>query len=136
MEMEKDECPVVKVDGFVEKGKQFDIDIVVPEDERNVIYGILRNRKREPIEDAVIKLIEIVKEHGKKERRPVSHTFTDKNGKFVFGPLCPGKRYALDIWVNEVRHFKMEVKPKHESECLKAKEPEKCEDKKEKEYED
>ena len=131
MEMEKDECPVVKVDGFVEKGKQFDIDIVVPEDERNVIYGILRNRKRETIEDAVIKLIEIVKEHGKKERRPVSHTFTDKNGEFVFGPLCPDREYEIQIWSDRVKHVKVcEECHMEKKDCLKGIRLEDCDDKK------
>ena len=87
MEKEKNECPVVKVDGFIEKGKQFDMEIIVPEDDRNVIYGILKNKHGDPICDAVIKLIEIVHEYGKEERRPVSHTFSDKNGEFVFGPF-------------------------------------------------
>ena len=41
MELEKDVCPIVKVDGFIEKGKQFDMEIIVPEDDRSVIYGVL-----------------------------------------------------------------------------------------------
>ena len=59
MDIEKDVFPVVKVDGFIEKGKQFDMEIIVPEDDRNVIYGILKDRHGDPIHDAVVKLIEI-----------------------------------------------------------------------------
>ena len=66
MEQEKNECPIIKVDGFIEKGKQFDLDIVVPEDDRNVIYGVLKNKHGDPIKDAVIKLIEIIHENGRK----------------------------------------------------------------------
>ena len=32
MEIDKNVCPVVSVDGFIEKGKQFDMEIIVPED--------------------------------------------------------------------------------------------------------
>ena len=107
MEIEKDVCPVVKVDGFIEKGKQFDMEIIVPEDDRNVIYGILKDRHGEPICDAVVKLIEVVMECGEKERRPVSHTFSDKHGEFVFGPLCPDRSYEIQIWVDRVKHIKV-----------------------------
>ena len=61
-----------------------------------------------------------------KKREPVSHTFTDEHGEFVFGPLCPGKEYALEIWVNEVRHFKVCAKCYHEGKCLKGRKMDKC----------
>ena len=75
MEFEKDFCPVVKVDGFIEKGKQFDLEINLPEDNRNVIYGVIKDCYKDPVEDAVVKLIEVCYEYGKEERKPVSHTF-------------------------------------------------------------
>ena len=123
-------CPVIDVDGLIANGKQFDLDITLPEDARNVIFGTIKNVFKEPIKDAVVKLIEIkFGKEGKKERIPVSHTFTDKYGEFVFGPLCPGKEYAIDIWVNDVRHFDMDVKVRHEGKCLKGMPGEKCEEK-------
>lgn len=82
MEYEKNICPIVDVDGVLECGKQFDLDITLPQDNRNVIYGIIRDCYKEPVRDAVVKLIEICYEHGKEERKPVSHTFTDKEGEF------------------------------------------------------
>lgn len=121
MEMDSNnKCPVVEVDGFIEAGKQFDLDIKLPEDERNVIFGVIRNDYGHPIADAVVKLIEIVYEKGEEVRNPVSHTFTSKDGEFVFGPLCPNKKYALDIWVNRVRHVKIHTKCDHKGECLKG----------------
>ena len=115
-------CPVIDVNGLISNGKQFDLDITLPEDNRDVIYGQIKNVFKEPIKNAVVKLIEIdFEKDGKKKRLPVSHTFTDKYGEFVFGPLCPGKEYAIDIWVNDVRHYNMDVKCKHEGECLKGK---------------
>ena len=104
---EKKPCCDIKVDGFIEKGKQFDLEINLPEDNRNVI-------------DAVIKLIEVCRDYGKEERNPVSHTFTDKDGEFVFGPLCPDKKYEIQIWVDRVKHCKQCIDCKKHGKCLKG----------------
>ena len=120
MEFEEKCCPISDIDGHIATGKQFDLDIVLPEDNRGVLYGIVRDCYREPLKDAVVKLIEIDYECGKEERKPVSHTFTDKNGEFVFGPLCPGKEYAIQIWVDDVKHVKVCAKTFHEGKCLKG----------------
>lgn len=120
MDFEKDLCPVVKVDGFIEKGKQFDIEINMPEDNRNAIFGVIRDCFKEPVEDAVVKLIEIDNDCGKEERKPVSHTFTDKDGEFVFGPLCPDKKYEIQFWANKVKHIKICADCKHQGKCLKG----------------
>ena len=126
-------CPVIDVNGLISNGKQFDLDITLPEDSRDVIFGTIKNMFKEPIKDAVVKLIEIdFGREGRKKRLPVSHTFTDEHGEFVFGPLCPGKQYAIDIWVNDVRHFKMDVKGHHEGKCLRGVSGDKCECKDEK----
>ena len=121
-------CPCFEVNGLISDGKQFDLDITLPEDSRDVIFGTIKNVFKEPIKDAVVKLIEIdFDREGRKKRIPVSHTFTDEHGEFVFGPLCPGKKYAIDIWVNDVRHYDMEVKCRHEGKCLKGMPGKKCE---------
>lgn len=120
MEYDKKICPVVDVDGVIATGKQFDLDITLPKDNRNVIYGIIKDCYKEPVRDAVVKLIEVVCECGKEERRPVSHTFTDKNGEFVFGPLCPDKFYEIQIWVDHVKHAKICATCEHEGACLKG----------------
>ena len=130
MEMEnnlnKPHCPVIDIDGVIANGKQFDLDISLPEDNRDVIYGVIKDRYQHPVKDAVVKLIEIDFKEGRKMRLPVSHTFTDKHGEFVFGPLCPGKEYAIDIWVNDVRHFKVCAECHHEGKCLKGECMDKC----------
>lgn len=120
MDFEKEMCPVVKVDGFIEKGKQFDIEINLPEDNRNVIYGVIKDCYKEPVKDAVVKLIEVCCEYGKEKRKPVSHTFTDKDGEFVFGPLCPDKSYELQVWVDRVKHVKICAEGKRHGKCLKG----------------
>ena len=113
-------CPIVDIDGFIADGKQFDLDITLANDHRYVIYGIVRDCFKEPVRDAVVKLVEIEYKCGKKELKPVSHTFTDEDGEFVFGPLCPGKKYAVQIWANQVKHIKICAKCHHEGKCLKG----------------
>lgn len=114
-------CPVIDIDGVIADGKQFDLDITLPKDNRNVIFGTIKNSYKEPVEDAVVKLIEIkYGKDGRKERIPVSHTFTNENGEFVFGPLCPDKEYAIDFWANAVRHYKMCAKTEKDTNCLKG----------------
>ena len=121
MDNKKLEMPLIDIDGFIENGKEFDLDIKLPEDNRNVIFGVVKNCYNEPIEDAVVKLIEIIYDCGKKERYPVTHTFTDENGEFVFGPLCPSKEYALEIFVNNIKHIKICAKgKKKDDKCLKG----------------
>ena len=111
----------VEVDGFVENGKQFDVEIRDQKDNRNVIFGIIKDEYGDPIEDAVVKLIEVDKTMGRKERKPVSHTFTDEEGVFVFGPLCPNRNYEIQFWANRVKHVKIckSCKPRKQK-CLKG----------------
>jgi len=133
MDFEKDYCPIVKVDGFIEKGKQFDLEINLPEDNRNVIYGVIKDCYKDPVENAVVKLIEVCYEYGKEERKPVSHTFTDKDGEFVFGPLCPDKCYEIQVWVDRVKHVKICKECKRNGKCLKGVKLE-CDDKCKEDY--
>ena len=120
MNFEKKDCPIVGVDGFIEKGKQFDVEINLPEDNRGVIYGIIKDCFKEPVEDAVVKLVEVSHECGKEERKPVSHTFTDEFGEFLFGPLCPDKTYEILFWVNKVKHVKICAECSRKGKCLKG----------------
>lgn len=111
----------VEMTGFIEKGIQYDIEVKVPEDNRSVAFGIVKDEYGDPIADAVVKLIEVERILGKEERKPVSHTFTNENGEFLFGPLCPNKYYDLQIWVNRVKHVKIcHIAKPHKQRCLKG----------------
>lgn len=112
--------PIVDIDGFIADGKQFDLDITLANDHRDVIYGVVRDCFKEPVKDAVVKLVEVDYKFGKKELKPVTHTFTDKDGEFVFGPLCPGKKYAIEIWANSVKHIKVCARTHVDGKCLKG----------------
>jgi hypothetical protein len=121
MELDKKcESKNLKVEGFMEKGKQYDLDITLPEDNRDLIYGIIKDCHGDPVEDAAIKLVEVCYEYGEKELKPVSHTFSDKHGEFVFGPLCPDREYSLQIWVDRVKHVKMCIDCQKIGKCLKG----------------
>lgn len=110
----------IDVDGFIADGKEFDLDITLANDRRNVIFGVVRDNFKEPVKDAVVKLVEVEFKYGKKEIKPVSHTFTDKEGEFVFGPLCPDKKYAIQIWKDDVKHIKICVRTRTNEKCLKG----------------
>ena len=43
MDYDKNICPIVDVEGVIENGKQFDIEINLPEDNRNVIFGVVKD---------------------------------------------------------------------------------------------
>ena len=75
MEYEDKGCQIKNVNGHIENGKQFDLEIVLPEDNRSVLFGIVKDCYKEPVKDAVVKLIEVDTECGKEERKPVTHTF-------------------------------------------------------------
>ena len=120
MEIENDKNPLIDIQGVISSGKQYDIDITLPEDNRSVIYGIIKDAYDEPVKDAVVKLIEVDRDCGKEERKPVSHTFTDKDGEFVFGPLCANKYYEVQIWANNIKHRKICTTCHHKGKCLKG----------------
>ena len=126
MDNKKPQCPILDIDGVISGGKQFDLDVTLPEDNRDVIYGVIKNCFKEPVCDAVVKLTEVVYEHGKEERRPIDHTFTDSEGEFVFGPLCPDRHYAIQIWANTTKKIKICTKCHHEGKCLKGDKNDKC----------
>ncbi|MBQ3414085.1 MAG: hypothetical protein IJH39_01785 [Clostridia bacterium] len=81
---EKKPFAKIDIDGVISNGKQFDLDITLPEDRRDVIYGVVKNCYKEPVKDAVVKLVEVVYEQGKEERRPIGHSFTDKTLSTIF----------------------------------------------------
>ena len=113
-------CPIVDIDGYIANGKQYDLDITLAQDNRDVIYGVVRNCFKDPVKDAVVKLVEVEYKMGRKELKPVSHTFTDDDGEFVFGPLCPGKKYSVQVWANSVDHVKICAKCHREGRCLQG----------------
>lgn len=110
----------INVDGILVSGKQYDLDIILPEDNREVIYGVIKDNHGNPIEDAIVKLVEVIKMNNREFRAPISHTFTDRDGDFTFGPLCPNRKYEIIIWANKVKHRSMTIRPEKDFDCLKG----------------
>ena len=49
MDLNKPHCPILDIDGVISGGKQFDLDIILQEDNRDVIYGVVKNCFKEPV---------------------------------------------------------------------------------------
>jgi len=86
------------------ENEQIDAVIKVCKENRSVFYGVVLDECDEPIEDAVVKLLE-KDEDGCLE--PKYHTFTDEDGQFLFGPLNPGVEYVIKVWIKHEKGGKM-----------------------------
>ena len=86
----------------VKEGEQLDLKIKLPEDNRGVVHGVVFDCRERAVKDAVVKLFKLKHDDCKCEFCPVTHTFTDEQGQFLFGPLCPEEEYAIKIWVDGV----------------------------------
>ena len=114
---------LARFDFRLEPKQQLDVVVEVPEEKRSVIHGVVINEDHRAVEDAVVKLFE-VDDPGDGGcscvLKPVTHTFTDDCGQFLFGPLCTDRFYAIKIWVNDVCLCKEKVEIRHDRECIKA----------------
>lgn len=88
------------------ENEQIDAVIKLCKEDRSVFYGVVLDECNEPIEDAVVKLLE-VNEDGCLE--PKYHTFTDEDGQFLFGPLNPGVEYVIKVWMKHEKSRMMVI---------------------------
>lgn len=90
------------------------IDAIVEtgDDNRGVIYGRVVNKHNKPVSDAVVKLIILQDANDPLSILPVTHTFTDEYGQFLFGPLPPNKNYLIKIWHDDIFIKSVTVKEK------------------------
>lgn len=80
--------------------EQIETVIKLPEEKRSVIFGTVLDSCGNPVVDAVVKLLKVV--DGCKYPYPLTHTFTDNNGQFLLGPLCPNTKYMLKIYKDNI----------------------------------
>ncbi|SHK65225.1 hypothetical protein SAMN02745163_04204 [Clostridium cavendishii DSM 21758] len=114
---------VVKFTFCPKENQQIEAVIKVPEEKRSVIHGTVVNSCGEAVKDAVVKLLEVVEHKESKTVYPITHTFTDENGQFIFGPLCANKRYMVKVWYNDVDVKPLVICPECEDEyCLRYEE--------------
>lgn len=102
---------LIRYDFEMREREQLDIKIVMPRDERSVVHGVVYDKCGRLVKDAVVKLFEVGhKDHCEKdgkiqkryEMKPVTHAFTDDYGQFLFGPLCPKKKYSIKVWYSAI----------------------------------
>jgi hypothetical protein len=65
-----------------------------------MIHGVVVDEHGKQIENAVVKLLIVRERFGSLILKPLMHTFTDKFGHFIFGPLIPSKNYVIFVWAN------------------------------------
>ena len=66
----------------------------IENEDRCAILGTVVNNSGRAIADAVVVLLKVP--------TPITHTFTDRYGQFVFGPLCPNTTYMLKIYKDDI----------------------------------
>lgn len=117
---------LVKFNVIPEENEQIDAVIRVPKEPRSVIHGVVLDEHNKPMKDAVVKLLKECK-GGSKRLEPLSHTFTDENGQFLFGPLCPHVKYIIKVWINDVKTREIVITPDEcDNKCMGEEEKEHC----------
>lgn len=91
-----------KFEFFTKENEQIDATIKVYEEKNSVIHGVVVDCKNKPVKNAVVKLLEKINTPQGIKLIPLTHAFTDSCGQFLFGPLCPNKKYVLKVWYNNV----------------------------------
>lgn len=118
---------MVKFNVTPEENEQIDAVIKVPNETRSVFHGVVIDKHNRPIHNAVVKLL--IMDCKNKHLEPVTHTFTDEDGEFLFGPLCAHVQYVIKIWTNHVKTREIVICPDEcEKECLHHRIPS-CDDK-------
>lgn len=108
---------MVKFNVTPEENEQIDAVIKVPEETRSVFHGVVIDECNRPIHNAVVKLLTM--DCNNEHLEPITHTFTDKNGEFLFGPLCAHVKYVIKVWINNVKTREIVIRPEEsEEECI------------------
>jgi len=94
-----------------EENEQIESVIMVPEERRSVIHGVVKDHRNKVVQDAVVKLFELKNPVKPCALKPISHTFTDECGQFLFGPLSPNKNYVIKVWIDNVKIRELVIKP-------------------------
>lgn len=102
---------LVSFDFVPDENEQIDAIVKVPKEPRSVIHGIVKDCNNKVVKDAVVKLFKMIDPKKPHILEPLTHTFTDSCGQFIFGPLCPHVKYVIKVWINHVKIRELIVKP-------------------------
>ncbi len=78
-----------------EENQQINAVARIHGENRSALIGTVVDECGRPVADAVVALYKLNDSCG--VPKAISHTFTDKYGQFIFGPLCPDNTYMLKI---------------------------------------
>jgi hypothetical protein len=101
---------LTKIEFCPGKNEQLETTIILQKENRSVIHGVVLDENKCPVKDAVIKLFELPNKEKCCELIPITHTFTDECGQFLFGPLPPCKHFVIKVWHNGVNIRKISGK--------------------------
>lgn len=118
---------LVKFNVIPGENEQIDAIIKVPKEPRSVIHGVVLDEYNKPAKDAVVQLFKMKKHDDPKCLEPITHTFTDDCGQFLFGPLCPHVKYVIKVWINHVKTRELIIKPEGcDNQWIEGNEPDEC----------
>ncbi|GAA0179418.1 hypothetical protein SH2C18_22910 [Clostridium sediminicola] len=78
--------------------EEIDAIIKIPKEQRSAIHGVVVDWCGKPVKNAVVKLFLKKTSNKKCSLKPLTHTFTDDCGQFLFGPLNPCRCYVVKVW--------------------------------------
>lgn len=107
---------LVKFEFCPKENEQIEALVKVPDEPRSVIHGVVVDFKNKVIKDAVVKLFEVLPGNPCR-MKPLTHTFTDDCGQFLFGPLQPNKKYAVKVWYSDVKIRELIIAPDCDDDC-------------------
>jgi hypothetical protein len=93
------------------ENEQIEAVVKVPEERRSIIHGTVKDHKNRNVKDAVVKLFEVSGPNEECRLKPITHTFTDDCGQFLFGPLIACKQYVIKVWINNIKIRELIIKP-------------------------
>ncbi|MBE5966040.1 MAG: hypothetical protein E7255_03610 [Lachnospiraceae bacterium] len=104
----------------IKPNEEIDLCVVLEEEKRAAIHGEVKFPNGKPVEGAVVKLFKKKESKGCYDNNcdlePITFTFTDKCGQFLFG-VESEKDYVIKVFY---------YKPEKKRECKEKEEEEKC----------
>lgn len=108
---------LVRFNFIPKENEQIDAIIKIPEEKRSIIHGVVKDWCNKVVKDAVVKLFEVEGCGSSCILKPITHTFTDECGQFLFGPLCAHRKYTIKIWFNDIKVRELIITPEDNCNC-------------------